>query len=180
MSQEQHLHAQRAINKIKEIAGHAPVCLFQTKLGQRPIPTRPMHTAEVDDNGHLWFLASVTGSGAAQLREDPVVQLLFAHADEAEYMSIHGRATVVQDPTRIHELRELIPAGALDLTMPEEADAELCAIKVVPQDSYYWDAAENRGKSMVRMMVAGVFGQTGNAAVKGRLDAPPTARNRTD
>lgn len=180
MSQELHLHAERAIRKIKEIVGHAPVCLFQTALGQRPIPTRPMHTAEVDDHGHLWFLAPGMGECAEQLRTDPGIQLLFAHADEAEYMSIHGRATVSQDRVRIQELRERIPPGALGLAAAQESEAELCAIKVVPQDSYYWDAAENRGRSMVRMMVAGVFGQQGNEAVEGRLEAPSAPRNTTD
>lgn len=175
MSQHQHLHADRAIRKIKEIAGHAPVCLFQTRLGQRPIPTRPMHVAEVDAQGNLWFLAPADRI-REQLLGDSDVQLLFSNAAEAEHMSIHGHARATQDADRIRQLRQHVPPAWLATDGAPASDDGLCAIMVEPQDGYYWDAAENTGKSMVRSMVAGVFGREGHVAVEGRLNAPPGQR----
>src|SRR5690606_21313444 len=48
MSEERSLHGTNAINKIKELADEMPICMFLTRLNDRPIPARPMATQKVD------------------------------------------------------------------------------------------------------------------------------------
>ncbi len=67
MGDIQHLGHKEAIEKIKEIAGDIKMCLFCTRLGEKPFKTRPMTTLQVDDEGNLWFFSSKTSHKEAQI-----------------------------------------------------------------------------------------------------------------
>lgn len=170
MSDSKPLHAEEAIAKLREITGHSPICHFLTRLDQRPIPVRPMRTVQVDDQGAFWFLGSLNTEVTDDVLNNPEVQLLYADPDEAEYLTVFGTATVVHDTKKQDELRSgkgVSPGPAWVLK-----DRDLCLIKVEPKDSYYRDAKSGKAATILKMMVAGVFGKDGNAAVKGRIITP--------
>ena len=171
MSDSKTLHGEEALAKMREIIGHSPTCHFLSGLDQRPIPARPMHTVEVDDLGAFWFLGSTHTDLVEDLMKSAEVQLLYANPEEAEYLTVFGHATVVRDEGRMAELRSRRSAGPITVwSMLEEKDA--CAIKVEPQNSYYRDAKGGKATTVLSMMVAGVFGQKGNEAVKGPIITP--------
>lgn len=171
MAQDKSLHADEAVSKMKEIIGHVPVCLFQTRLSQRPISTRPMHTGRVDDQGGLWFLTSRISPIGEHIHDDPEVQLLYANHEGAEYLTISGKAILSDERGMKDELLASVPELSTELQSIEEggADPEVLLIQVIPTYSYYWDATAGEGTALVRMMVEGVFGQRGQTAVEGEL-----------
>ena len=116
-----------------------------------------MHIAEIDEGeaGDIWFF---TGKGATLLQEmtaEGTVLLTFQDENSA-YLSLRGKARVVQDRKRIKDLwkemyRVWFPGGA------EDPDIALVAIN--PTDAEYWD---NRGVNKLEYMF-----ESAKAYVKG-------------
>lgn len=57
MGDVKNLTATAAVEKIREIAEHANICIFVTDLSNLPLAARPMATQEVDDDGNIWFMS---------------------------------------------------------------------------------------------------------------------------
>lgn len=104
MSDTKPVHDAAAIDKFRKLIGHSPICHFLTRLDQRPVPTRPMVTQEVDDEGNFWFLSSHESKKDLEIMEDSYVQLLYTNAKDSEFLSVFGTATIVEDMAKKHAL----------------------------------------------------------------------------
>lgn len=104
----------------------------------RPV-ARPMHIARIEEGSdRVWFLTGNTGHLVTEMEEEAVVLLVFRNENSA-YLSLRGKARLVEDRTRIKDLwkepyKVWFPKGA--------DDPEIALIAVDPVDAEYWD---NRG-----------------------------------
>ena len=57
MGEVKNLTADNAVEKIREIAKDANICMFVTGLSRLPLAGRPMATQEVDEDGNIWFMS---------------------------------------------------------------------------------------------------------------------------
>ena len=57
MGEVKNLTADNAVEKIREIAKDANICMFVTDLANLPLAGRPMATQEVDEEGNIWFMS---------------------------------------------------------------------------------------------------------------------------
>lgn len=105
-----------------------------------------MHVARVEDEaGDIWFF---TGRGATlveEIKAETTVLLAFQNENSA-YLSLRGKARLVEDRNRIKEMwkepyRIWFPGGA------EDPDVALVAVN--PIDAEYWD---NRGMNKLEYM----------------------------
>ena len=93
--------------------------------------------SEFDDK--LWFLTFRHSEKIAELKNDSRVLVSYAKSSDYEYVSISGRAFLVEDPNRIEQLwteglRVWFPKG------PD--DPEIARIRVDVELAKYWtDAA---------------------------------------
>lgn len=166
MSDTRSLHDQEAIQKFKELIDHSPICHFLTRLDQRPLPTRPMATQEVDDEGNFWFLASHDSELDSDIVKDCYVQLLYSNSKNPEFLSIFGAATLVDDMAKQRALfgplaKTWFPKG------PEDPD--LCVIKVKPMDGYYWDTKHGTMITLLKRAASAVIGKRSEEGVKGKI-----------
>lgn len=133
--------------KVYEILKSFSTAMFVT-IGPSGRPeARPMHVAQANDEktGDIWFF---TGKGATlvdEIKADATVLLAFQNENSA-YLSLRGKARLVEDRNRIGELwkepyRVWFPGGVEDL------DIALVAVK--PIDAEYWD---NRGMNKLEYM----------------------------
>jgi general stress protein 26 len=113
--------------------------------GGRP-ESRPMHIAQIaDESGEIWFLTAKGGLLAAEVKEDEVVLLVFQNENSA-YLSLRGKARLVQDGDRIRSFwkeayRVWFPGGP--------GDPEIALVAVDPIDAEYWD---NRGSNKLEYL----------------------------
>ncbi len=166
MSNNKALHEKDAVEKLKELVKNGPMCHFITCLDQRPLPTRPMTTLEVDDEGCLWFLSSRESGKDREIQDDPYVQLLYANEGDSEFLSVFGTATVVMDMAKKRQLygplvKAYFPDG------PEDANMSL--VKVKPMESYYWDTRHGKVVALLKMAVSEVLGTQSGNGVEGKL-----------
>jgi general stress protein 26 len=166
MSEERSLHGENAIRKIKELADASPVCMFLTRLTERPIPARPMATQRVDDDGSIWFLSSRSSMKDRDIEQDPQIQLIYSDADSSEFMSILGEAEELDDKGLKQELwspmaKTWFPKGV--------DDPDLAVIRVRPEDGYYWDTKDGRFVSIMKIMASSMTGGGHDGGVEGQL-----------
>lgn len=167
MGDVQNLTANDAVEKIREIANDANICMFVTNLTQVPLTGRPMATQEVDDEGNIWFMSDRTTHKDSEIKFDNRVQLFYSHTGNYEYLSVFGRAELVNDRKKIKELWTRM-AKTWFKEGKEDPDIEL--IKVVPEDAYYWDTKNNKMVSLIKFAM-GAMGITSkdDGGVEGKL-----------
>lgn len=162
----QNLEHEQAIEKIRELVNHTPICLFTTNLSNTPLSTRPMGTQEVDDNGGLWFLSPRDSDKNLDIEKDSRVQLFYANTGKSEFLSLFGNAYISSEKDKIEELWNPIATAWFD---EGKDDPQVTVIKVVPEEAYYWDLKNNKMISMMKIMTAAMAGKTSHEGIKGKL-----------
>lgn len=77
-------------------------CMLVTSGDDGRLKAHPMTTQEADDHGDAWFIASSRSETVADIRARPQVNV--SYAGSSSWLSIAGRATVVQDAAKKEEL----------------------------------------------------------------------------
>jgi general stress protein 26 len=132
--------------KVHDILKGFSTAMFVTiGPGGRP-GARPMQIAEAEDEGgDIYFFTGRGGTLATEVKEDATVLLVFQN-DHSAYLSIRGKARVIEDAAR-HQFywkeayRVWFPGGP--------SDANLALIGVAPIDAEYWD---NRGSNKLEYL----------------------------
>jgi len=118
---------------------------------------RPMVVASVEPDGRLWFL---TGKGTGKVHEIEMDShaYLTAQDGDSEFLTLSGRATLIEDHEKVRELWEegfkvWFPSGA------DDPNIELISIR--PEYGEYWDTTGiHRVKYMWEAAKAYVTGTT--------------------
>lgn len=161
-----------AIKKMKEIAEAARVCLFGTRAG-KTLAVRPMAVQGVDAKGNVWLLSGRSSAKNRQIGRNPRVQLLFANVGKAQYLNLHGVASIHDDPkTRRAHWTPLAKTWFHDGV----DDPETTVIKVRIESGYYWDTEHGKTVAMLQMAVGAVTGRTFDDSVEGVVK--PARRRR--
>lgn len=132
--------------KVHDILKSFSTAMFVTVGPSGRPEARPMHVARVEDEGgDVWFF---TGKGATlveEIKTDAIVLLAFQNENSA-YLSLRGKARLVEDRKRIKEMweepyRVWFPGGA--------EDPDIALVAVNPIDAEYWD---NRGMNKLEYL----------------------------
>ncbi|MEI9918295.1 MAG: pyridoxamine 5'-phosphate oxidase family protein [Bacteroidota bacterium] len=163
---DQDLSDHDAIEKLKELIKHNSICMFATNLDEHPIEARPMSVAQVDDNGTLWFLNGKSTEKTHDIAADSHVQLFFSNTSDQEYLTVYGEASVTKDKAKIKELWS--PIAKAWFTEGVD-DPDITAIRVEPQNAFYWDTKNGRMISLIKILASAVTGKTIEEGVRGKL-----------
>jgi len=154
MTESQSEHTERFRDLIKDIR----FAMFTTRQADGSLRSRPMTTQNDPDDpdGHhpsLWFFASLTGEPVADLQQDPAVNVGYADPGRDSYVSVSGKATIVDDGERKKRLwskfaEAWFPGG------PEDPD--LALIRVQIEQAEYWDVKESKVTQLFKMVKANI------------------------
>lgn len=167
------LRGREALKKLKEIVKDADNCFFcTTSLGEGSHGARPMSVREVDEAGDIWFLSAADSHKNLEIERDATVHLYFRGAAHSEFLSIKGRATITRDKARIKQLWNFL----LKTWFTEgEDDPRITAIKVTPEDNYYWDTKHGNAVAGMKILAGAVIGKTLDDSIEGTLSLAPGA-----
>jgi len=167
MGDVKNLTATDAVEKIREIAKDANICMFVTDLSSLPLAGRPMATQEVDEQGNIWFMSDRSSDKNRHIEDDDQVQLFYSHTNNYEYLSIFGRAEIVDDRSKIEKLWTPM---AKTWFKEGKDDPNVSLIKVRPEDAYYWDTKNNKMVSLIKFAM-GAIGITpkDDGGIEGKL-----------
>ncbi len=161
------LHDKKAVDKIKDLAKGANICMFTTNLSEVPLSSVPMSTQDVDDEGNIWFLSAKSSNKNQHIQSDPRVQLFYSNTGNSEYLSVYGNATITTDKNEIEQLWS--PIAKAWFTEGKD-DPDISVIKVAPEETYYWDTKNNKAVQWAKILAATVIGKTMDDSVEGKLN----------
>jgi general stress protein 26 len=140
--------------------------MFCTSVTDMPFRTRPMSTLEVDEEGNLWFFSGKSSDKNDEIKNDYTVQLIYSKNSDVHFLTITGKATIVEDQAKKDELWNPI----VKAFFPEgKDDPDLSLVKIKPEAAHYWDTINGKMITWFKMAASAVTGNQNNVGVEGKL-----------
>ena len=145
------------MSKVRDMVEEIRIAMMTTVDDQGNLVSRPMAALQFDEEGNVWFFTQRTSPKVDQIEQNERrVNVAFASASDADYVSISGVANEVDDRAKIDELwnpqaKAWFPKG--------KDDPELTLLKVHTQMAEYWDSNDS---TMVRLFQQAAAVVTGN------------------
>lgn len=122
-------------------------------LNSHPLTTQ---NKSMDEGGTLYFFVPKDGEIARHLQDDNVVNVAYANTDADSYVSVAGRATLVEDQAKKEALfspmaKAWFPGGATDPNLG------LLTVQIV--NAEYWDVEESKMVQLLKMAKAAITGE---------------------
>ncbi|MDG2526602.1 pyridoxamine 5'-phosphate oxidase family protein [Stenotrophomonas sp. HITSZ_GD] len=125
------------IRQLAELLRDIPVAMFTTVAMDGRLVSRPLGTQEVEFDGDLWFVTAASSPKIAEIAANPRVNVAYAAPDRNTYVSVAGRAEVLQDRARV----ERYWSPAMQVFFPGgKDDPELRLIHVRAESAEYWNS----------------------------------------
>ena len=114
---------------------------------------------KIDENSLLYFFISRKSETAAALMTDANVNVAYAHPGDDRYVSVSGKAAIVEDQAKKEELwssfaKAWFPGGV--------NDPDLALLEVSIQHAEFWDVTESKMVQLAKMATAAITGKQPN------------------
>lgn len=149
--------------KIKDVR----VAMLTTIEPSGTLRSRPMYTQQVEFDGDLWFFTSDDSGKVAEIEADSDVNLAYAEPKDSRYISVSGKAQIVQDRAKIDELWN--PALKAWFKGGKD-DPSIALLRVSVTEAEYWDDTSNKMSQLFGMAKAAVTGDTYTGAEHKKLE----------
>src|SRR5215211_3545057 len=100
-SSEKKLQDQEAVEKFRDLVSKVTICMFTTVDDNHNIMSRPMATADVDEEGNAWFFTNEFSEKIQEVSKDNVVNLIYSHPAKNIYVNVKGTCSVIIDRKRM-------------------------------------------------------------------------------
>lgn len=125
------------ISKLGHLIKGIPFAMMTTVEPDGKLKSRPMAVQQVDFDGDFWFFTAEHSTKVDDIRRFPQVNLAFSQDREHRFISVSGRAEIINDPIKRAELwrpsyKMFFPKGL--------EDPELTLMKVSVERAEYWDS----------------------------------------
>ncbi|MDQ3036907.1 MAG: pyridoxamine 5'-phosphate oxidase family protein [Myxococcota bacterium] len=175
-SQEQKLAELHGLIEKIEIA------MMITRMPSGAMAARPMSTQAKREDVDLWFMTTLESETVADLRADPTITLAYYDDSTREWVSVNGRARLVQDRSVIRERYQadwrawLGDEGGARNGGPD--DPRIVLIEVDAEHATYFKGTVPRAVAAFRVMKGIVTGEPPKVGVKRELDGGDLHRGR--
>ncbi|WP_343649289.1 pyridoxamine 5'-phosphate oxidase family protein [Stenotrophomonas sp.] len=124
------------IAQLSELIKDVEVAMFTTTGVDGRLYSRPLGTQQVDFDGDLWFATAADSPKVAEIALNPRVNVAYASTSKNTYVSVSGRARIVDDREKI----EALWSPAMKLFFPGgKEDPNLRLIQVRAETAEYWE-----------------------------------------
>lgn len=157
---------EKNIAKLTELVDQVKTCMFTTVGTGYELAARPMHTTKIEDDGSIWFFTNEYTEKTAEISKDSQVVLAYSHPSNNTYLTVNGRAELVDDRVR----KEAYFNPMVKAWFPDGLeDPRLTLIKVTPETAEYWDASANKMVVLFQMLKAVVTGEQADMGTHEKL-----------
>lgn len=133
---EKKLQEQEAIDKFRDLADAVNICMFTTVDNEHNVMSRPMWTADIDEEGNAWFFTNEFSEKIQEVSKDNIVNLIYAHPGKNIYVNVKGTCNVLIDRKKMEELWK----PSMKTWFPEGLDdSKICLVKVTTENAFYWN-----------------------------------------
>ena len=140
--------------RVAELIRGERFAFFTTRTPDGTLTSRPMTLQEVEFDGDLWFFAERDSNPIKHITLSPQVNV--GVGSGGSWVSLAGRATVVDDPAKKRELWN----SAVEAWFPDGPDDySVVLLKVEGDSAEYWDSPGGRLATVLSFAKAKVTGQ---------------------
>ncbi len=138
--------------KVKDVK----VAMLTTLEQDGSLRSRPMYTQQVEDAEALWFFTNEDSGKIREITGHQEVNLAYSDPDSSLFVSVSGRASVVDDREKAKELWN--PMN--EAFFPEGVDdPDLVLLRVDPYQAEYWDAPGSKLRQLFGFVKAAATGE---------------------
>ena len=154
--------------KLREMIKDIDFCMLTTVDENNDLHGRPMSlNSEVDQEGNLWFFTSSESHKVSELTRTPKCNVSFSDPDNSRFVSITGKAELVQERGKIEELWK----PELKAWFPEGTDQpDLALLRIGIEKAEYWDSPSSKVAQVVSFVSALVKGESAGWGENKKLD----------
>lgn len=150
------LRGQEGIERIGALIAEIRFAMMTTVAADGSLDSRPMATQKTQFDGTLWFLTGSDSRKVNEIAENAHVTLSFADPDEARYVALKGRANVIDDRAKVHDLwspayRAWFPGG--------EDDPQIRVLRVDVTEGEFWDTTDGKVVRSIKYLAAAAGAQ---------------------
>lgn len=122
--------------KFESLINDIKIAMLVTRSSDGKDKGRPMGTAQVDDDGDIWFYTNEFSLKVKEISANNEVFLSYASPSKNRYVAINGTADLVDDKAKMTTLWN----EAYKVWFPDGLDdPKLLLLKITPQEVEYWD-----------------------------------------
>lgn len=155
------LTREESIQKVAALIKGIKFCMFVTQTDEGRLHSRPVTAQETDFDGDLWFIGPKDGEWVHDIALRPEVNLAFAKPGDQNYVSITGRAELLDNRAKLEELwsdfyKAYFPEG-ID-------DPNIQLIRVSSHGAELWESSGKLASAfaLAKGLVTGERGSLGN------------------
>lgn len=135
------------IKKLNELIKDIGTAMLVTADADGTLRSRPMGTQQIESDGDLWFFTGKNTGKTHAIEHDQHVNISYSSPKDNRYVSVSGRAELVEDKKKVEELWNPL----LKAWFPEGIDdPSIALIKVKVEQAEFWDI-----KSSTMIQLAG-------------------------
>lgn len=133
-----------ALEELNGVLSHFSSGMLVTLGADQTPQARPMHIAERDEDGTMWFVTSADSAKASELRRDPRASVTFQSG--SRYAHIHGHILLSDSQEKIRALW----SDAWRVWFPDGPTADdILLLRFSPRAGEYWDISGTQAISFV-------------------------------
>ena len=122
------------IDRVWKLIDKIKICMLATRAGET-IRARPMSAIARTSANAIYFLTDAEGHKDDQIDQNGAVCLVFAKPDSGKFLSVNGRARVLDDRALIKNLWSV----AAEAWWPGPEDPSIRVIEVTPEEAEFWE-----------------------------------------
>ncbi|UQN06353.1 pyridoxamine 5'-phosphate oxidase family protein [Deinococcus sp. QL22] len=149
---------EQSIKAVAAIIKDVKFAMLTTVTSEGRLHSRPMTTQEQEFDGDIWFLGNKDAESTDDMRHRPEVNLSFSNPEKGNYVSLTGRAELVEDRAKLDELwndfyKTYFEGG--------KEDPNIQLIKIHAHGAEYWES-DGRLRSFIQMAKGAITGKQQN------------------
>ncbi len=144
---------QQQMDTIQAMVNEIKYTMMTTRTHEDHLHSCPMNTTETSIGAkEIWFIGHKPSETVENIEKNPQVNLAYVTQDDKNYLSITGKAELVEDKDKLDELWSVVYNAYFE---KGKEDPKVQLIKVVPHGAEYW-ANGNAIASAFKMTAAAV------------------------
>lgn len=171
MSQDFNDHRE-AVQKLGALIKDVRFAMLTTQTPEGNLHSRPMATQQVEFDGTLWFLTSISSTKIDEVKQHHEVNVAYADASADKYISVAGTAEVMRDR---HKLEELWSPFHTAWFPKGKEDPDIALLKVTVESAEYWDIPDSKMVQIIGFAKAALTGKRYHPGDHGEVDLKETA-----
>jgi general stress protein 26 len=154
MTNSQNDSQQDQQQKVRDLIKSSRIAMLTSISPDGTLVSKPMANQDVEFDGDVWFIAERASEKVRNIEANPHVNV--AYSTNSSWVSLAGRASVVDDPAKLRELWNTFTDAWME-GGPENPNNVL--IKVDADSAEYWDSPGSKVTQVVNLIKAKVTGE---------------------